>query len=283
MFVSLDQLGGDTGPEQGSDAWFQRRKHKMTGSKPANIMFDCKSDADWQRLHNEFFGEAKREAFTAEQQSFVDWGSKHEDTAVQELIKRLPNTIVYETSIIDHPTYDWMAASPDGYILRVDDVTKDAPTVLERAALEIKCPLSKYRNDPYKMDAEMRKKKHPPYYYMTQIHFEMVALGCRTTYFYMWTPVRSHLWKLRFDDAYWVQTVAVLDAFRRRELPWPVMEAHINAWKKTSRGFAMRHDPIAEWDHRPAPSPHTPIKSSSARQRLSQEDQDILRRLYGST
>lgn len=277
MFVPLKQMGGDMGPEQGTDAWFARREHKMTGSKPASIMFDCKTEQDWKQLHDRFFGEAPPETFNDEQQGFVDWGSKHEDIAVQELIKRLPNTIVYETSIIDHPTYDWMAASPDGYIIRVDDITKDEPKVVERAALEIKCPLSKYRNNLFKMNDEMCKKKHPPYYYMTQIHFEMVALGCRTTYFYMWTPVRSHLWKCSFDDSYWVQTVAVLDAFRRKNIPWPVMKSLIDAWKNTSKGYANKHLPIAEWDHRPAPSPHTPISTCTD---LSEQDQSILRRLY---
>lgn len=51
MFVSLDQMGGNAGPEQGTEEWFQRRKHKMIGSKPANTMFDCNSQEDWNRLH----------------------------------------------------------------------------------------------------------------------------------------------------------------------------------------------------------------------------------------
>ena len=280
MFVSLDQMGGDAGPEQGTEAWFQRRKHKMTGSKPSSIMFDCKSAEDWDNIHAEIFGDVAPKPFTAEQQGFVDWGSKHEDVAVQELIRRLPNTIVYETSIIDHPTYDWMAASPDGYILRVDDIKKDVPVVLERAALEIKCPCSKYRNNLFKMNEVMKSKRTPPYYYMTQIHFEMVALQCRTTYFYMWTPVRSHLWKLHFDDAYWTQTVAVLDAFRRKTIPWAVMDAHIKFWKKTSQAYAAKYQPIAEWDHRPPPSPHTPLTTSKAYQVLCEDDKEILRRLY---
>ena len=99
--------------------------------------------------------------------------------------------------LLDHPVYDWIAASPDGYVVRLETDEHNMPKkpykVIERAALEIKCPGSNLRDAnnvpmPFEMAKSLKKKKNPPYYYMTQLHFEMVALGTPITYFYMWTP-----------------------------------------------------------------------------------------------
>lgn len=246
MFVPLQE----TQIQQGTEPWFQRRKHKMTGSKPSSIMFECKDEKSYLNLWDIVFGNKKPEPFNQEQQKAVDWGSTMEDVACKQFYTTLPNTTVYETSIIDHPVYDWIAASPDGYVER------NINGVIEKAALEIKCPNSKLRDsagnpEPFKMARELKKKKHPPYYYMTQVHFEMVALNAPHTYFYMWTPWASKLWKIQFDHAYWKQTMNVLAAFKHKNIPWAVLHAKIKEWIMASKAIAKQYHTIEEWEHRP--------------------------------
>ena len=251
MFVPLSE--GD-GPEQGSEKWFKKRKHKMTGSKPSSIMFECKDEESYHKMWNQIFGYAEREKFSEDQQKKVDWGKNREDEACETFYKNLPGTIVYETSIIDHPVYHWIAASPDGYVVRVEVDENNVPVrydgklkVIERANLEIKCPNSQYYPDCYKMAKELIKKKSPPYYYMAQLHFEMVALGVKTTYFYMWTPWYSKLWKINFDMAYWIQTVDVLNAFRKKSLSWPILKSKLDVWINTSQAIANKYKTHKEY------------------------------------
>ena len=171
-------------------------------------------------------------------------------------MQNLPGTIVYESSIIDHPVYNWIAASPDGYIIRVevtDDnkpIRKDSELIIkERANLEIKCPNSQYYPDCYKMAKELMKKKAPPYYYLAQLHFEMVALKVKTTYFFMWTPWYSRLWKVEFDNDYWIQTMDVLDAFRKKIIPWPILKSKIDDWIQTSQSISRQAPIHKNWKH----------------------------------
>ena len=260
MFVSLADSGQGELFVQGSDGWFAKRKHKMTGSKPSSIMFDCKDEASYLKLWSIIFGETRPEPFDARQMLAVNWGKDMEDVAAKRFYETLPGTILFETSIIDHPTYDWIAASPDGYIVRVETDGDGLPikpyNVIERANLEIKCPASHLRDAdgnvmPYAMAKELKKKKNPPYYYLTQLHFEMVALGTPITYFHMWTPWFSKVWVVHFDHKYWEETMAVLDAFRRKEIPWEVLDSKIQTWKNTSQAICRRYTPVYEWQHAP--------------------------------
>lgn len=260
MFVPLSKIGDDV--EQGSELWFQKRKHKMTGSKPSSIMFECKDELSYQNMWDIVFGNAKPPPFDEKQQAAVDWGSTMEDHACEQFYKTLPGTIVFETSIIDHPTYNWIAASPDGYIVRVkteNGQIVQPMQVEERAAFEIKCPGSNLRDSngkpcPYQMAKNLKKKKNPPYYYMTQLHFEMVALGTPVTYFYMWTPWFSKVWKVDFDHSYWRETMEVLSAFKHKIVPWCVLKSKIDAWINMSKAIARKYTTIHEWDHTPKPS-----------------------------
>ena len=297
MFVPLNDEGG---PEQGSEKWFKRRKHKMTGSKPSSIMFECKDVSSYTLIWDRIFGHGEREKFDEEQQKKVDWGSNKEDEACETFYKHLPGTIVYETSIIDHPVYNWIAASPDGYIVRIEVDQNNTPIryngklkVIERANLEIKCPYSQYFPDCYKMAKELKKKKSPPYYYMPQIHFEMVALGTPITYFVMWTPWMTVYWRIKFDLSYWVQTMDVLDAFRKKIIPWDALKSKINAWIQTSQAFANKQkvhgiimsveqriwDKEIEKELKPKERPHSnklPIYKW-----YTQTSKNILQTLYG--
>ena len=257
-FITLAQQGGYAGPEQGTAEWFENRKNKMTGSKPSSIMFDCVDKESYARLWGEYFGGLKKEEFDEKQQAAVDWGSNNEDNACKEFISQMNGFYVFETSLIDHPIYKWMAASPDGYIVRVktgenNEIIKPFE-VIERAAFEIKCSGSRFRDsggnvEPYKMMKDLEKKSNPPYYYMAQVHFEMVMLGVNVTYFYMWTPWYSKLWKIDFDNDYWTQTVSVLKAFYEKEIPFDCLLSKINVWKTSSQNISRRYKPYKIFSH----------------------------------
>ena len=261
------------GPEQGTEEWFEKRKHKMTGSKPSSIMFDCTDEEAYNKLHAQIFGDAPRDPVNESQQAAMDWGTNNEDNACMNFIKLMPGTIVYETSIIDHPTIDWMAASPDGYIVRLaheNGVIKTPHEVVERAAFEIKCPGSHLRDTegnvmPDAMMKFLKKKNNPAYYYLAQCHMEMVALGTPINYFYMWTPWYSRLWKIHFDQSYWEQTIQVLKAFKDRNIPFPVLKSKIDNWIQTSRSICQKIKPLQSFEHAPEGAVVHTIEKASAK------------------
>jgi putative phage-type endonuclease len=305
MFVPLSEQGELAGHqfEQGSEEWFEKRKHKMTGSKPSSIFFECKDEESYHKMWSIIFGEVKPDPFDDRQMLAVNWGKDMEDVAAERFYNTLPGTIVYETSIIDHPTYDWIAASPDGYIVRVETDDNGQAVkpykVIERANFEIKCPASHLRDAegvpiPYEMAKCLKKKKNPPYYYLTQLHFEMVALGTPVTYFYMWTPWFSRVWKVHFDHHYWQECISVLDAFRRKNLPWEVLHSKIQTWRNTSQAIARKYQPLYDWEHAPEGvwEKHEmkslkPVKMSLPEKEIlahswySPEEKSILKQLFG--
>lgn len=271
-FVPLSLQNENAGPEQGTEEWFELRKGRMTGSKPSTIMFECTDEESYNRLWAQYFGGVKAPDFNESQQALVDWGKEKEDVACAEFIKQMEDTIVFETSLIPHPVYDWMAASPDGYIVRLERENGEfvkPHKVIERAAFEIKCPGSRFRDHegnviPSAMMKDLMKKNNPPYYYLTQCHFEMVMLKTDVTYFYMWTPWYSKVWKIHFDKDYWVQTVQVLKAFTEKKIPFKVLQAKISSWKATSLSISRKYKPIKVFQHAPEGAIQEAVKKSTS-------------------
>ena len=271
-FVPLSLQTNVDAPEQGTEKWFELRKGRMTGSKPSTIMFDCTDEQSYNRLWAQYFGGVKAPDFDESQQAAVDWGSNNEDNACAEFIKQMQDAIVFETSLIPHPVYDWMAASPDGYIVRLERENGEfvkPHKVIERAAFEIKCPGSRFRDHegnvmPHAMMKDLMKKNNPPYYYLAQCHFEMVMLKTKTTYFYMWTPWYSKLWKIDFDPDYWIQTVQVLKAFTEKKIPFKYLHEKIKAWKATSQSISRKYKPLRTFQHAPEGAIVEAVKKSTS-------------------
>ena len=238
-------MQGSSAPEQGTEAWHALRKKRMTGSKPANIMFEVKSREDWNRVHEEFFGDKKPPPFSEEALARMDYGSRTEDVAAMCLLRNLPGSLFFECPLIPHPKFNWMAASPDGFMVQysTDDKGNIRPElkVEKRYNVEIKCPLFELLEHPAEMKKKMAKKKAPPYYYMPQIHFEMVMNRVRTTLFCMYTPVRTHVWRIEFSDEYWHMTVDILKAFKDRCCTWTYLQDKIKRWVRVSQKFAAKN------------------------------------------
>lgn len=138
--LSLGQQGSSA-PVQGSDAWLKLREKRMTGSKPSSIMFDLKSAEDWDRLWNEMFGDAKPKPFSDEARARMDYGSRTEDTAAALIQKVVPGSIFFECPLIPHSVYNWIACSPDGYLVQFEHDSNGVPlpsfTVKKRYNIEM--------------------------------------------------------------------------------------------------------------------------------------------------
>lgn len=191
----------------------------------------------WLKAWNIVFGDDKEE-FDQQALDRMAWGTKHEDSCVKTLLNVFPNSIFYEIPCLTHPIYKWIAASPDG-LMTIDGVKYN---------IEIKCPLSgmyeydmddPLRNSP-KMIKKLKTKKIPPYYYMTQIHFEMTMQKVSRTIFAMWVPGHMRLWKMEFDPVYWAITLDALDAFYKQIIPVDILDQKMSRWIKMSQAYANK-------------------------------------------
>ena len=188
---------------QRSSAWFRFRKGRMTGSKFSNFFFvDTEKELDL--LRDRIFHDGPKEKFDKASLARMNWGSQHEDHAAAEMIQAFPNLIGYESSIVAHPTVAWIAASPDGTLALLD---ADAGT-FTHLNCEIKCPA------PKEDTGKVLQKAHPHYYYMPQIHMEMVCTGTRTTIFVIWTPETTRMWAVEFDQGFHDAIVELTVAFK---------------------------------------------------------------------
>ena len=242
--ISLAQQGSSA-PPQGSEEWLQLRKRRLTGSKPANLCFELKSQEDWDRLHDEMLGDRKPPAFSDEAIARMNYGSETEDVAAELLQQNIPGSVFFEVPLIKHPVYNYIAASPDGLLIQFEHDENgriyDTLNVIKRYNVEVKCPLFEYLSNPVEQRKKMMKKKHAPYYYMAQIHFEMVCQKTKTTLFIMYTPVRSHVWKMEFDEDYWRQTIDMLKTFKDKCCTFEALDSKVKDWIAESRRYAQRY------------------------------------------
>jgi putative phage-type endonuclease len=118
QFVKLTKIEGVV---QRSPEWFRLRKGMITASSVASALgkghFNTKNDFIIKKC-------GKGPKFTGN--IHTEWGVKYEDVAVK-LYELRNNTKVHEFGIMEHPTYKFIGASPDGISV-------------EGIMLEIKCP-----------------------------------------------------------------------------------------------------------------------------------------------
>jgi len=188
---------------QRTSAWFRFRKGRMTGSKFSNLFF-TNTEEELDILRDRIFHDGPKEKFDAASLVRMNWGSQHEDHAAAEMIQAFPNMIGFESSIVAHPTVSWIAASPDGTLALLDTDTGTYTHI----NCEIKCPAPK--------DGKILQKPYPHYYYMPQIHMEMICTGTRTTIFVIWTPKTTRMWAVQFDQGFHDAMVELTVAFKEK-------------------------------------------------------------------
>lgn len=118
----VDYLKTLPNPPQRSEEWFKLRSNKITASMLAPLLkigrYGSRREVIGEKsgcLNSSFKGN-----------SYTHWGTDFEDEAVK-VYQKLFNTQIREFSLIEHPKYSFLGASPDG-------ISDDG------IMLEIKCP-----------------------------------------------------------------------------------------------------------------------------------------------
>jgi hypothetical protein len=227
-FHSLKDQGLANAHEQGSQAWLDGRKGRITGSKPSTLFFNFKEEKDWDIILEQWFGD-KKEDFDEIALARMAHGSHFESLSVKVILDSIPFSHFYECPQIDiNENY---SASADG-LIQVFDPNK--PTNW-RANVEIKCPAGGIGNSQEKMEEILKNKwKLPASYYMVQIHLECCAQNAKETLFVCTTPLLTRMWLVKFDQEYWNLCLEVLENFRLKNVGFEVMLSKINKLKRAS-------------------------------------------------
>lgn len=113
----------NSGIKQRTDEWYNTRSKMITASDVAAILGYNKYKSKYDVLENKL----NPKEFTS---AAIQLGIKYEPLAVKEYEKIISDK-VFETGLYKHKKYEWLGASPDGYIQKLDRL------------LEIKCVSSR--------------------------------------------------------------------------------------------------------------------------------------------
>lgn len=174
--------------EQRSPEWFaQRAAVSITGSMVGSVLgispFASRDDALRDKIRSKAGAESEFKG-----NFFTEWGTKHEPIAL-EAYQQDTGQIVFETGQINHPEYDWIAASPDGLIGRT-------------GIIEIKCPGSK----------KIKPLSQSPHY-AAQIQLQLHCTSREWCDFVVWTPNEMHIERVTRDPNWLADNLGVLFAF----------------------------------------------------------------------
>ncbi len=159
--------------QQGTPAWFNARKGKLTASNfgaAAGVNPWCSR----QRSLREQLG---IEAFSGPPEACL-WGTRNEKNAVKDYMVRTGN-IVRSKGFFTHPDIPWLGGSPDGL-------------VGEDGLIEVKCPYFK----------QVPHDKIPPHYYC-QMNGLLEILDRKWCDFVSWTPKAMKIYRVYRDPELW--------------------------------------------------------------------------------
>ena len=164
--------------EQGTDAWLQIRKGKVTASRVADVMAKTKTGVSASR--GNYLIELALQRVTGVIEALytndaMAWGSAHEQTA-RTAFEVAHNVFVDQVAFVDHPTIKDFGCSPDG--------------IIGNSLLELKCPYQSAVHWSYFKDGCPSK-------YYTQIQAQMSCTGAKSVWFVSFDPrmpARSQLY-----------------------------------------------------------------------------------------
>ena len=125
-------IGRECKGKQRTPAWFLSRGKMLTASEMAAAL-----GIDKYKSRKQLMKQKLRPVKIQSGDSIAcAWGNKYEDEAVAKY-ERMTGRKVLPFTLIQHPKYSWLGASPDGV-----SIVEDDPTA-EPIGLEIKCPFSR--------------------------------------------------------------------------------------------------------------------------------------------
>lgn len=174
--------------EQGSPEWFAARLGKVTASRVADIIAKTKSGPSTSRanyaaqLIAERLTGNREESFT---NAAMQWGVDKEPEARAAYAFRTDQDVI-EVPIVDHPTIQMSAASPDGL-------------VGQDGMVEFKCPNTATHLDTLQTESVPSK-------YITQMQWQMACTGRQWCDFVSYDPrmpeaMRLFIKRVPRDDA----------------------------------------------------------------------------------
>lgn len=195
--LSLTQTQADdiANIPQGTLAWLDARKHRLTASNFGAAVGMNKYKSPRGLLKDMLWNTFKGNAATR-------WGNNHEDIARDAYVAQVQHEIatgaskytsirVEETGLAVNPERPWLGSSPDG-VVHVTTANGESHQFL----LEIKCPFRKQFYDP-----------PVPTYYNCQIQGVMATMGLPYCDFVVWTPTGMQVTRVDFDADFWETTL----------------------------------------------------------------------------
>ena len=164
--------------EQGTDAWLEIRRGKVTASRVADVLAKTKTGVSASR-GNYLIELALQRVTGVIEPSYkndaMQWGTDNEQTA-RTAFEVAHNVFVDQVAFVDHPTIKDFGCSPDG--------------VIGDSLLELKCPYQSAVHWSYFKDGCPSK-------YYTQIQAQMSCTGAKSVWFVSFDPripARSQLY-----------------------------------------------------------------------------------------
>lgn len=198
--------------EQRSPEWYAQRKGRITGSAIGAILglspFATPDDV-LRRMVREYHGEESE----FKGNIATEHGVQNEPKAVADFVMQYDE--VEEAPFVVHPDFDWLGASPDGYIG-------------EDGLLEVKCPFSK-RHSTEGDFVSIADQQH----YYAQIQYQLFCTGRKWCKFYQWSPYGDMVEHVNFDPTFIERTMPLLREFYDRYLQEREPE---NAWRYIDGG-----------------------------------------------
>lgn len=159
--------------QQGTPAWFNARKGKLTASRFGAAAGICPFASRAKCLRETIGIEKWKGNLDA-----CKWGTTNEPNAIKDYMVRTGN-VVTRGGFYEHPHHTWLGGSPDGL-------------VGERGMIEVKCPFVK----------QTPHVKVPPHYYC-QMNGLMEILDRDWCDFVTWTPTEMRIYRVWRDPELW--------------------------------------------------------------------------------